>query len=835
VGEQKRPSPEPAPDGNRATEATGLPRLTLLRRRQTDDWQGGNRRPVEEYLTEVERLADEDLLVLVVGELLLRRQRGENPDLAEYQRRFPHLAADLADQFELDDGLGATQVAGRVSPPQTARGLPAVPGFELLGEIGHGGMGVVYKARQLALDRIVAVKMMRDGALATPEELARFEREALLAARLQHANVVQVYEVVTHGGAAFLVMEHVEGRSLAQHAGGQPQPVRETARLIETLARAIHAAHELGVVHRDLKPANVLLRRDGVAKIVDFGLAREFNVDAARTQTGALAGTPAYMAPEQVQRAVGRTGPAADVWALGVMLYELLTGGLPFAGKDLLALLEQVLHHEPIAPRRLRPEVPRDLEVICLKCLRKEPARRYGSALEFAEDLRRFQAGEPISARPVGPLERAGRWARRNPGWAAMFAVVLGLLSLIAAGASLGVARLNGLLKRATDAEGQLGGTVSDLEKSEAELRDKVAAVEKAERGAKVQLFGSLLAQARANRLSRRAGQRFRSLELLAQANDLRQQLDLPPERALDLRNGFIAALAMPDLAPGKGWEHLEPNAVWADVDASWTIYARTDEKGNCSVRRLADDKELHRIAGQGKKAVVYLHPSGKWLVRQNADMSRAELWSLEAPEPREALAREQVTGVDVQAKGSLVAFAHTAGTLTVFDTATGKSWKAPGLAAREAGVSLHPTEPLAVVYSYFDLQYRLYFVDLGRRVVRDTRALPYSISQAAWSPDGGLLAVAESGSTIHLYDGKTWRRLRSLTRTDIGGGGLLSFNPAGDRIGVVGWASRWEVLDVSTGQSLFQTTVTPNLVARVRFSPDGWPRPSCCGRTLAD
>ncbi len=444
--EGTRPPPEPASSvSSRAARTSALLRLTLLRRRQTDDWQAGRPHPVEHYLAGANGLTDEDALVLIVGELLLRRQHGERPELAEYQRRFPHLAADLADQFDLDDGLADTEVGGPVPPRPAVPRLPLVPGFEVLGEIGHGGMGVVYKARQLALDRVVAVKMMKDGAFATPEEQARFDREATLTARLQHPNVAQVFGVVAHAGASFLVMEFVDGQSLAQHALGRPQPVRDAARLVETLARAIHAAHELGVVHRDLKPANVLLRRDGAAKIVDFGLAREFNVEAARTRTGVLAGTPAYMAPEQVQREVGRVGPAADVWALGVVLYELLTGRVPFAGKDLLALLEQVLRQEPIAPRRLRPEVPRDLEVICLKCLSKEPGRRYEAALELAEDLRRFQAGEPISARPAGALERGLKWARRRPAAAALLAFVVLAAAALAGGglwhnARLGVA-----------------------------------------------------------------------------------------------------------------------------------------------------------------------------------------------------------------------------------------------------------------------------------------------------------------------------------------------------------------------------------------------------------
>src|SRR5581483_7301280 len=302
-----------------------------------------------------------------------------------------------------------------------------VAGYEILGELGRGGTGVVYRAQHLALGRLVALKMILVGAHAGTRELDRFRREAEAVARLAHPNVVQIYEVGEHGGLPFLALEFVDGGPLAQRLQGTPLSAKEAAQLVQTLARAMDYAHRHGVVHRDLKPGNVLLAsgateagRDAVPlsahvpKIADFGLAKQLGTESIQTQTGVVVGTPSYMAPEQA-RADKDIGPAADVYALGAILYELLTGRPPFRAATPLDTVMQVLHEEPVPPRRLQPRVPADLETVCLKCLAKDPRQRYASALELAEDLRRFQAGEPIRARRVGPLGQGWRWVRRNP------------------------------------------------------------------------------------------------------------------------------------------------------------------------------------------------------------------------------------------------------------------------------------------------------------------------------------------------------------------------------------------------------------------------------------
>jgi tetratricopeptide (TPR) repeat protein len=305
---------------------------------------------------------------------------------------------------------------------------PTVPGYEVLGEIARGGMGVVFKAHQVRADRPVALKMIRSGADAGAEELARFRTEAAAAARLQHPHIVQVYEVGEHDGRLFFSLELCEGGSLAQKLAGTPQAPRQAAEWVETLARAVQYAHQKGVIHRDLKPANVLLTADGALKVGDFGLAKHIHQDRGDTQTGAILGTPNYMAPEQAEGKVHEVGPLADVYALGAILYECLTGNPPFKGTSVLDTLEQVRTAEPVSVRELQPKVPRDLETICLKCLQKAPRKRYASAMELADDLRRFLDGQPIRARPVGAGERLVKWARRRPVLASLAAgIVVGL------------------------------------------------------------------------------------------------------------------------------------------------------------------------------------------------------------------------------------------------------------------------------------------------------------------------------------------------------------------------------------------------------------------------
>jgi serine/threonine-protein kinase len=407
-----------------------------------------------------------------------RRQLNEglDPDPEACLAAHPEMTPELADCLE---GLAAIEELRTAveSGPEAAPFQPrTLGGFELLREVGRGGMGVVYEARHVRLGRRVALKMVKAGDLASPQELERFRAEALAVACLQHPNIVQIYEVGELEGRPYLALEFVDGRSLDEQLAGTPLPVGPGAELVETLARAMHCAHEQKIVHRDLKPGNVLLAHPspptplpeaergghaapagsplspsgrgvggeglGVPKITDFGLAKRLDSVLGQTHSGDIVGTPAYMAPEQAAGKTRQISPATDIYALGVILYETLTGRPPFQAETPWDTLAQVISQEPVPPSRLQPKIPRDLETICLKCLQKEPARRYGSSLALADDLRRFLDGEPIHARPVGAAERLWRWCRRHPGLAGfLVTAALLLVSVTVAAVSVAQAR----------------------------------------------------------------------------------------------------------------------------------------------------------------------------------------------------------------------------------------------------------------------------------------------------------------------------------------------------------------------------------------------------------
>ncbi|HTU20999.1 MAG TPA: serine/threonine-protein kinase [Gemmataceae bacterium] len=302
--------------------------------------------------------------------------------------------------------------------------------YELLAEIARGGMGVVYKALHLRLNRIVALKMIRDPSAVHPDSFVRFLGEAEAVARVRHPHIAQIFEVGDWNGQPYYTMEFVEGGTLAQKCAHAPMAHRQAGHLIEMLARAIHAAHNCGIIHRDLKPSNVLLAADDTPRITDFGLAKRLEGGSGLTQTGEILGTPSYMAPEQAEGRTNEIGPLTDVYALGAILYELLTGRPPFVGVTILDVLDQVKSQEPLPFTRLRIYVPRDLETICLKCLQKEPAKRYASAEELADDLQRFLDGRPIVARPIGMLASIWLWCHRpeRVREAGVYAVAMGVV-----------------------------------------------------------------------------------------------------------------------------------------------------------------------------------------------------------------------------------------------------------------------------------------------------------------------------------------------------------------------------------------------------------------------
>ncbi|WP_439623051.1 serine/threonine-protein kinase [Gemmata sp.] len=366
--------------------------------------------------------------------------------------------------------------------------VPVVPGYEVLALVGRGGMGRVYRARHLTLGRVVAIKLLSH----EPDErsLARFNEEVRAVAQLQHPNIAQLFETGVADGQPFFTQEFLDGGSLAQKFDRKPQEPRAAARVVETLARALQHSHDQGILHRDLKPANILLAADGTPKVTDFGLAKTFATldapgetpphGAGLTHTGEVLGTPAYMPPEQASGVLSLLGPPADVYGLGAILYEGLTGRPPFQGPDALRTVIMVREMDPVSPRVLQPDVPRDLETICLKCLAKEPHRRYASAGALADDLRRFLNREPITARPVGRWERTLKWARRKPWQAAAAALGAGLVAALVVGVSV-AAEKNRQVRAAND---QLEATNAQLEAANDGLERSNAALTEARNAA---------------------------------------------------------------------------------------------------------------------------------------------------------------------------------------------------------------------------------------------------------------------------------------------------------------------------------------------------------------
>jgi len=384
--------------------------------------------PNEQPLPEDSRIRD-----------LLEEALDSNSSPEEVCRDYPELLPEVRAEWErvriveaeIDalfpkSGTGPEKHATRVAA--SVAKLPDIPGHKVESVLGHGGMGVVYRAYHVRFERPVAIKMLLSGEYAGPQEKSRFEREAKAVAALRHHNVVQVYEVGDFEGRPYFTMELVEGETLSKRLSGAPLRAADAAIMAATLADAVQAAHDRGIVHRDLKPANILLTADGTPKISDFGLARRLDEDAALTIDGARIGTPSYMAPEQAMGKGDDTGPSVDIYSLGALLYEMLTGRPPFRAESPAETQRQVISEEPAPPRQLNAKIPRDLETICLKCLSKEPRHRYESAAALAAELGRFQRGEAITARRTGYLERGVRWMRRKPALTAFLACALLLL-----------------------------------------------------------------------------------------------------------------------------------------------------------------------------------------------------------------------------------------------------------------------------------------------------------------------------------------------------------------------------------------------------------------------
>src|SRR6185503_8280804 len=364
----------------------------------------------------------------------------------------PGATRDVCDGCVTLRNTASTVVPSPSAAKPKAPAVPTLVDYEILGEVARGGAGVIYRARQRSLNRTVALKMILSGEFASADAVQRFRVEAEAAASLDHPNIVPIYQIGEENGQHFFSMKLVEGEILSRRIREHPPAPRESARLLATVARAIHYGHQRGILHRDLKPSNVLVASDGTPYVVDFGLAKRVEGGEELTKTGDIMGTPSYMAPEQMEGKSTFT-TAVDVYGLGGILYELLTGQPPFQGPSMAALMRKVLEDEPVPPRSIKPEVDADLQTICLKCLEKNPQKRYATADQLAEDLERWLAGEPIHARPVTTWTRGLKWARRRPAAAALVVIIpLALLSLAVGGVLFSI-RTEQARKLAVEAE----------------------------------------------------------------------------------------------------------------------------------------------------------------------------------------------------------------------------------------------------------------------------------------------------------------------------------------------------------------------------------------------